>query len=141
MNKSTIIAICAAALTLGIFLTVVLVACGSNKDGTEDGTGGGNPNPDVNVEVGEGDDGNVNIEIDLGDHTGNNNNNGIDPDDGKITYEEYWSWTAEEREEYFNGFASEDEFFDWYNAMVNEYNNRVNAPEIGADGEINLGGQ
>lgn len=136
-----------AAITLVLSLCLFASSCkkdeNKNDDSISDSTqsGGdqsGDKTPDVDIDEDDSD-GTIDVEINLGDIT--NKDDGIDPDDGKITYEEYWSWTAEEREEYFNSFESADAFFAWYNQMNEEYNNKQDAPVIDENGEINLGGK
>lgn len=153
MNKYTKIIIASAALVVVLALCLGIFACkkndsadsdnGNNQDNNSQ-VGGNDQIPDIEIGDGtENDDGTVDIEINLGDLVGGNDkDDGIDPDDGKITYEEYWSWSAEEREEYFNSFASADEFFVWYNQIQDEYNNKnkQDSPLIGEDGSIDLGG-
>lgn len=150
MNKYTKIIIASASLVLILALCLGIFAC--KKDDTTDNDGGTQSGDNIQIpgtQVGDGSengdteegDDTVDIEINLGDLVGGDDkDDGIDPDDGKITYEEYWSWSAEEREEYFNSFASADEFFAWYNQVQDEYNNKQDSPVIGEDGSIDLGG-
>ena len=140
-----------AAITLVLSLCLFASSCKKDENKNDDsisdstqsggdqgGDQGGDKTPDVDIDEDDSD-GTIDVEINLGDIT--NKDDGIDPDDGKITYEEYWSWTAEEREEYFNSFESADAFFAWYNQMNEEYNNKQDAPVIDENGEINLGGK
>ena len=145
MNKLTKILVATIASLLVLSLGLLIYSCSKNKDsGTENDTPADGDNV-IDVEIGEDDvteneDGTIDIEINLGDINMPDVKDPFDPDDGIITYEEYWSWTTEEREAYFNSFDSTDEFFEWYNGIVDEYNNRNDAPVIGENGEIDLGG-
>lgn len=148
MNKWLKISVVAVSALLVFALAMIIFSCKKNESTpSEDNDQSVNDEnqSDIQIEVNDGtvnDDGSVDIEVNLGDYVnnGNNNYNPINPDDGVITYEEYWSWTAEEREAYYNSFDSVDDFFAWYNEILQEYNDRTKPPVIDGNGNIDLGG-
>ena len=56
-----------------------------------------------------------------------------------ITYEEYEAMTPEERSNYYDAFENYEDFFAWYNAAKEKYDEDHKLPEIGEDGEIDIG--
>ena len=150
MNNTVKIIIAVSSLALVLILCLGIFACSKNGGADDQGgenAGGNNDSnhTDIEIDVGDGtenDDGSIDVEINIGDITGSGDKNDEnDPDDDKITYDEYWSWTAEEREAYSKTFASMDEFFAWYNEILEEHNNKGDSPVIDENGEINLGGK
>ena len=66
------------------------------------------------------------------------------PEDGtprKLTYEEYAALSPTEQMAYMNSFNSYDDFFAWHREAKEKYDEENALPEIGEDGNIDLGGQ
>ena len=55
----------------------------------------------------------------------------------ELTYEEYHALSGEKQQEYYESFASVEDFFKWYNVAKAEYEKENAAIDIG-DGEIDL---
>ena len=63
-----------------------------------------------------------------------------DEGDGLPTYEEYVAMTPAEKAEFFNSFATPDEFFLWHDEAKMKYEEEHPDEEIGGDGNIDIGG-
>ncbi len=59
---------------------------------------------------------------------------------GPISYEEYLAMSGAEQEAYFAQFSDPMEYFAWLNAAKAEYDAKNPSIDIGADGNIDLGG-
>ena len=53
--------------------------------------------------------------------------------DGKMTYEEYMALDGKEQEKYMKSFSDVADFFDWYNAAKDKYEEENPSIEIGDD--------
>ena len=47
--------------------------------------------------------------------------------------------TAEEQQAYFETFASIEDYFVWYNAAKQEYEDKKDKVDIGGDGNVDIG--
>ena len=116
-----------------------------SENGGESGSNGGNEDENGNEAGGEqggdGDntDGNENGN-EQGGNTGDNagDSTGDDTDDGLLTYEEYEALSEAEQLEYYNSFATVDEFFTWFNEAKAKYDEEHKAADN--DGNIDIGG-
>lgn len=63
------------------------------------------------------------------------------PDAGQtlLTYEEYAALSGAEQRAYMESFSDEDAFFEWWLEAKAAYDAEHAAPEIGGDGNINIG--
>lgn len=59
-------------------------------------------------------------------------------DDDRVTYEEYNNMSPEDQMEFFNRFASMEDFLAWYNQAKDEYEEEHGSIDI-EDGNIDLG--
>lgn len=56
-----------------------------------------------------------------------------------MTYEEFMDLTAEEQQAYFETFVSIEDYFAWYNAAKQEYEENKDKVDIGGDGNVDIG--
>ena len=57
-----------------------------------------------------------------------------------ITYEEYEALSPDEKLAYFESFTDYNDFYAWFNKAKEEYDASHKPPEIGDNGEIDIGG-
>lgn len=60
-------------------------------------------------------------------------------DKWSVTYEEYNAMSGKEQEAFYYSFDSADDYFEWYKAAKQAYEDSKNDIVIGGDGSIDLG--
>ena len=56
-----------------------------------------------------------------------------------ITYEEYLAYSYADQAEYYSQFEDPSDFFAWYNAAKAEHESANKTPELGENGELDVG--
>ena len=127
LTKRNII-IAAVSLVLVVALIVTLALCGKK---------GGDETPDDGEQTGD-------ITPDTDDENPEDNEPEQPPlpawmiDPTILTYEEYLAITPEERKAHYELFTESSDYFAWFNAAKQVYDDANKVPEI--DGDIDLGG-
>ena len=108
-------------------------------DSDESGVGDDQSNDDVDdSDNSHGQDSSNDSDDADADNDTDNDDSENDDDDGSMTYEKYVSMPAEDQQAYFETFDDPEDFFDWYNAEKEKYEQAHQGEEI-TDGSIDLG--